>query len=203
LSGAIREYIEAIAIAVVVFFILQVSVQNFKVEGSSMVPTLEDGEYLLVNKLSYLRVDMERLSELVPFWEANENKSRFLFQTPRQGEVIVFQYPLDPERDFVKRVVAVPGQTVEIRRGIIHVNGDPLEAPYAFTGQKHDNMPVRVLNEGEYFVVGDNRPHSSDSRDWGPVPMENIVGKAWVTYWPFSHLGFLGSPDPGPATSSP
>jgi len=195
LFGAVREYIEAIAIAVVVFFVLQVSVQNFKVEGSSMEPTLENGEYLLVNKLAYLRVDMDRLSELIPFWEAKESQTRFLFQTPHQGDVVVFHYPVDPDRDFVKRVVAVPGQTVEIRRGSIYVDGEPLEAPYDYTGQAHDQMPVRMMGNDEYFVVGDNRRYSSDSRDWGPVPMANIVGKAWITYWPVPKLGFLGSPD--------
>lgn len=198
--GAVREYIEAIAIAVVVFFILQVSIQNFKVEGSSMEPTLANGEYLLVNKLAYLRLDMDRLSELIPFWESEKSETRFLFQTPHQGDVVVFHYPVDPDRDFVKRVVAVPGQTVEIRRGHIYVDGESLEAPYDYTGQAHDQMSVRMMGQDEYFVVGDNRRYSSDSRDWGPVPMDNIVGKAWLIYWPAPKLGFMENPDIGPSS---
>jgi len=204
LFGAIREYIEAILIAVLVFFILQISVQNFKVEGSSMEPTLEDGEYLLVNKLVYLRIDMERFSDLIPFWQVEDEEAHFLFHPPRQGEVIVFRYPLAPDRDFVKRVVAVPGQTVEIKQGMLYVDNEPLKGPYAGTGEASEYMPPHRLGPDEYFVVGDNRPYSSDSRDWGPVPLENIVGKAWVTYWPFSRLGFLGrAVSPGAVPSSP
>ena len=190
--GAAREFIEAILIGIVVFFVLQISVQNFKVEGSSMDPTLEDGEYLLVNKLEYLRVDTERVSRLVPFWSAKEEKTLFLFHPPRCGDVVVFRYPLDPGRDFVKRIVAIPGQTVEIRHGIVYVDGVPLEEPQRTQGSRDEYMAPQRMGSDEYFVIGDNRPYSSDSRDWGPVPLENIVGKVWVTYWPLDRLGFLG-----------
>jgi len=192
LFGAAREFIEAVLIGIVVFFVLQISVQNFKVEGSSMDPTLEDGEYLLVNKLEYLRVDTQRLSRLIPFWNAKEKETLFLFHPPRCGDVIVFRYPLDPERDFVKRVVAVPGQTVEIRHGTVYVDGVPLEDPHPPGRGRDEHMAPQQMGPDEYFVIGDNRPYSSDSRDWGPVPLENIVGKVWVTYWPLSRLGFLG-----------
>ena len=194
--GAAREFIEAILIGIVVFFVLQISVQNFKVEGSSMDPTLEDGEYLLVNKLEYLRVDTERLSNLIPFWNVKEKKTLFLFHPPRGGDVVVFRYPLDPGRDFVKRIEAVPGQTVEIRHGTVYVDGVPLEEAYAARGIRDEYMAPQQMGPDEYFVVGDNRPHSSDSRDWGPVPLENIVGKVWVTYWPLDRLGFLGGKVP-------
>ena len=195
--SAAKEYIEAVIIAVAVFFILQVSVQNFKVEGSSLEPTLQNGEYLLVNKLVYLRVDMQRFSGLIPFWQVKEEKSYFLVHPPRPGDIVVFRYPLDPDRDFVKRVVAVPGQTVEIRRGVFYVDGKRLEGEYASTGQPSEQMGPRLLGPNEYFVVGDNRLFSSDSRDWGPVPLENIIGKAWVVYWPFSKLGFMKGADLG------
>jgi signal peptidase I len=192
--GAVREYIEAILIAVLVFFILQISVQNFKVEGSSMHPTLEDGEYLLVNKLVYLRVDMQRLSRLIPFWEVKERRTHFVFHHPRPGEIIIFQYPLDPDRDFVKRVIAVPGQTVEVRHGVIYVDNKAMEGQYASTGNSSEYMAPKLMQTGEYFVVGDNRLHSSDSRDWGAVPQGNIIGQAWFTYWPTSHFGFFKTP---------
>lgn len=194
--GAAREFIEAVLIGIVVFFVLQISVQNFKVEGSSMDPTLEDGEYLLVNKLEYLRVDTERLSRLIPFWNVKEKKTLFLFHPPRCGDVVVFRYPLDPGRDFVKRIEAVPGQTVEIRHGTVYVDGVPLEEAYAAGGIRDEYMAPQQMGPDEYFVIGDNRPHSSDSRDWGPVPLENIVGKVWVTYWPLDRLGFLGDKVP-------
>jgi signal peptidase I len=202
LLGATREFIEAIIIAVVVFFILQVSVQNFKVEGSSMDPTLEDGEYLLVNKLVYLHVDIQRLANLVPFWNVEEERKLFPFHSPNVGEVIVFHYPLDPERDFVKRIIAGPGQTVEIRHGNVYVDGVELEESYAVGSISGEYVAPQTMGPEEYFVVGDNRPFSSDSRDWGPVPFENIVGRVWATYWPLSHIGFLGSSAPQEAPTA-
>ncbi|MDP3063991.1 MAG: signal peptidase I, partial [Chloroflexota bacterium] len=127
MSAAIREFIEAVLLALLVFFLIQVSVQNFRVEGSSMEPTLENAEYLLVNKMVYQKIDMQRLAGLIPFWLVKQPDKRFVFHQPRRGDVIVFRYPLDPQRDFVKRVVGGPGDTVEIRRGTVYVNNVPLD----------------------------------------------------------------------------
>lgn len=195
MNAAIREFIEATLLALLVFFIIQVSVQNFRVEGSSMEPTLTDNEYLLVNKLVYLQVDMQRLAELVPFWHVERPEKRFLFHPPHRGEVVVFRYPLDPKRDFVKRVVGVPGDTVEIRRGGVYVNGQPLTEPYVTHPLNSESVAPRVIRENEYFVMGDNRLASNDSRDWGPVPLDMIIGKVWAAYWPLSRATFVGSPD--------
>ncbi len=112
---------------------------------------------------------------------------------PRPGDVIVFRYPLDPQRDFVKRVIGVPGDTVEIRRGVVYVNGKALDEPYV-TAPSIDTMAQRTVGPDEYFVLGDNRRASNDSRDWGPVPLKNIIGKVWMTYWPTSRFGFMSSP---------
>ena len=193
MSAAIREFIEAVLLALLVFFLIQVSVQNFRVEGSSMEPTLEDAEYLLVNKMVYQKIDMQRLAGLIPFWSVKQPDKRFVFHQPRRGDVIVFRYPLDPQRDFVKRVVGGPGDTVEIRRGTVYVNNVPLDEPYITQEQSSEFMGPRLLRQDEYFVLGDNRGASNDSRDWGPVPMKNIIGKVWVTYWPLSKLGLMST----------
>ena len=193
-----RELIEALAIALVVFFALQVGVRNYIVEGSSMDPTLQDEERMFVNKMVYLHVDAQRLSDLIPFWQADENDAHFLFHPPQQGDVIVFQYArANPDKSLVKRIVATPGQVVEIRHGVVYVGGEPLEEPYIENkALSSDYMAPLQLEQGEYFVLGDNRQHSYDSRHWGPLPQESIVGRAWVTYWPFSHLGFLANSTP-------
>ncbi len=197
----LRELIEAAVLALLVFFFIQVSVQNFRVEGFSMQPTLQDDEYLMVNKLGYFKIDLERLSRLVPFWEVDGEKAKYIpfAHPPERGDVIVFDAPNRPQ-DFVKRVVGLPGEKVTITDGIVYINDDQkLEEPYLTGPRAKFNMacvPLTessgcVLREGEYFVLGDNRASSNDSRDWGPVALEGIVGKVWFVYWPFPDLPFL------------
>jgi signal peptidase I len=183
MSSGAREFLEAVLLALLVFLGVQTTIQNFKVEGSSMYPTLQGGQYLLVNKLVYSRIDQERLSRIIPFWDANLPEERFAIHPPQRGDVIVFRYPKDPTRDFVKRVIAVPGDEVEIRRGTPHVNGVAQQEPYLQARDLSEMAKMR-LAEGEYFVLGDNRPSSNDSRSWGTVPTANILGKAWFVYWP-------------------
>ena len=180
-----REIIEAVVLAVVVFMLLQTTVRNFKVEGSSMDPTLEGGQYLLVNRLVYLRIDLERLSKIVPFWQAEEDSPRYAVHAPKRGEIVVFQFPQDPSKDFVKRVVGLPGEEIEVRGGTVFVDGGLLEEPYlAAGGSRGRNGRLVQLEEGEYYVLGDNRAHSNDSRNWGAVPEANLRGKVWIVYWP-------------------
>lgn len=180
-----REIIEAVVLAVVVFMLLQTTVRNFKVEGSSMDPTLEGGQYLLVNRLVYLRIDLERLSKIVPFWQAEEETSRYAVHAPKRGEIVVFKFPQDPSKDFVKRVVGLPGEEIEVRGGTVFVDGGLLEEPYlAADGSRGRNGRLVQLEEGEYYVLGDNRAHSNDSRNWGAVPEANLRGKVWIVYWP-------------------
>jgi signal peptidase I len=191
MSSIAREFLEAIVLAMVVFLVIQTSIQNFKVEGSSMQPTLEGGQYLLVNKLVYLRMDQDRLSRMMPFWSVTSGEQSFAVHPPRRGEVIVFHFPRDPSRDFVKRVIGVPGDTVEIRNGMVMVNGQVLDEPY-LTSRDNSSMSRVTIGEGEYFVLGDNRRGSNDSRNWGTVPEVNILGKVWIIYWPLSQWGSPG-----------
>ncbi|HZA24797.1 MAG TPA: signal peptidase I [Dehalococcoidia bacterium] len=191
MSSIVREFLEAVVLALVVFLVIQTSIQNFKVEGSSMHPTLEGGQYLLVNKLVYFRIDKERLSRIIPFWKVDDTEQSFAVHPPLRGEVIVFHFPRDPSRDFVKRVIGLPGDRVRIHNGTVYVNGLALNESY-LTSQDTSNMDQVFLREGEYFVLGDNRRGSNDSRNWGPVPEENILGKVWIIYWPLSKWGLLG-----------
>ena len=182
-----RELIDAVILAAVVFMLLQVTVRNFKVDGSSMDPTLEDGQYLLVNRLVYLRVELDRLAKIVPFWKAGEGSSRHAIHAPKRGEVIVFEFPdsnpNNPKKDFVKRVVGLPGETMRMFDGKVFVNEEVLNEPY-LSHKDHSNASKVTLGEGEYYVLGDNRTHSNDSRSWGAVPEANIRGKVWIVYWP-------------------
>ena len=182
-----REIIEAVVLAALVFMLLQVTVRNFKVDGSSMDPTLEDGQYLLVNRLVYLRVELGRLAKIVPFWTADEGSSRHAIHAPKRGEVIVFEFPdsnpNNPKKDFVKRVVGLPGETMRMFDGKVFVNEEVLNEPY-LSHKDHSNASKVTLGEGEYYVLGDNRTHSNDSRSWGAVPEANIRGKVWIVYWP-------------------
>ena len=102
----------------------------------------------------------------------------------------MFHFPRDPSRDFVKRVIGVPGDRVEIRKGTVYVNGQSLDEPY-ITAHDPSDMSERFLSEKEYFVLGDNRRGSNDSRNWGPVHEELILGKVWIVYWPLSNWALL------------
>ena len=191
-----REIIEAVALAAIVFLLLQTTVRNFKVDGSSMDHTLANGQYLLVNRLVYLNLDMDRLSKITPVWGVEEVISRHAIHPPRRGESIVFECPdknLDnPRKDFVKRVVGLPGETIQIHHGEVLVDNQLLDEPYITEKGKSNSRGI-TLGEGEYYVLGDNRNFSNDSRAWGAVPRENVKGKVWMVYWPAPEIQFLNA----------
>lgn len=171
-KSEIREYAEALAIAVVLaLFIITFIAQSFLVQGSSMEPSLHNGERLLVDKLSYR------------------------FRQPDRGQIVVFKYPSDPRRKFIKRVVGVPGDDVEIRDTEVFLNGQKLQEVYINGPTYGDFGPVSVP-AGHYFVLGDNRNNSDDSRfpDVGFVPRQNVVGRALVVYWPVTRVQLVEVP---------
>lgn len=189
----LKDLTEALILALAVFFVLQVSVQNFKVEGSSMSPTLESGQYVTVSKLGYVKMEMAKLARLVPFWDASEEPKGLPFQShgPERGSIVVFHFPLNPERNFVKRVIGLPGDTVSIKRGVTYIDGKPLDEPYVRTPKNNENAEYPTVADDEYFVMGDNRLYSNDSRHWGPVPLEKFIGNKWFNYdLPFD-VGFV------------
>jgi signal peptidase I len=186
------ELVQTLVLAALIFLMVRGVAQNFRVEGPSMEPGLHNGQYLLVNKAVYFRLDLNTLSKYLPFVNAGSNPSRYLFHGPQRGDVIVFRYPRDPSRDFIKRIIGIPGDTVSIDNGVVSVNGTVLHEDYINPGAT-TTMEPKVVPVGNYFVMGDNRPNSSDSRSWGFVPEENIIGKAMFSYWPFSDFGGVGN----------
>ncbi len=150
--------------------------QNFIVEGNSMLNTLLPGERVIVSRIHYL------------------------IGEPQRGDVIVFQYPRDPSRDFVKRIIGMPGETIAIRNGQVFINGKALPPETYTTNRTRDDFPPFTLGEDEYFVMGDNRGGSSDSRSWGPLQGRFIIGKAWLVYFPFDKFGLVPHVDLEPGT---
>ena len=161
----VREIIETIVLTLLMFLVINLAVQNFDVDGHSMEPNLHDQERLMVDKWTYM------------------------FHPPARGDVVVFVAPPQPTLDYVKRIVAVPGDTLTIRNTTVIVDGVTLNETYInpanqgnpFAEKHIENM---VIPPGDYFVLGDNRANSSDSRDWGLLPRNNIIGRAALVYWP-------------------
>jgi signal peptidase I len=174
----IREYAEAIITALILaLFIRTYVVQAFKIPSGSMIPTLQIGDHILVTKFIY--------GTKIPFTD----KRICIIRDPRKGDIIVFKYPKDLQRDFIKRIIATGGDVVEERNKMVYVNGKPLSEPFVQhtdTGvimDQRDNFgPVKVP-EGKYFVMGDNRDQSLDSRFWGFVDRSEILGEALIIYW--------------------
>ena len=170
----VREVIETIVLTVLMFLVIRFAVQNFNIEGTSMEPSLHNQELILVDKWTYL------------------------FRAPAHGDVIVFVAPPQPSQDYIKRVIGVPGDVITIQDTTVIVDGVTLKETYVdpnnqgniYQGKPINNM---VVPPDEYFVLGDNRKGSSDSRDWGFVPKQNIIGRAAIVYWPLQqdNDGFL------------
>ncbi len=186
----VREVVETLLLAVLVFLSVRAGFQNFKVDGSSMYPTLENGQFLIVNKLEYAEVDMGKLSTFVPFVNPGDQPKRNVFHAPQRGDIVVLKDPRKPDTDLIKRIVGLPGETVEIVNGKVYINDHLLEEPY-IKSPWHDTKPKESIPEGEYYVLGDNRDNSLDSRSQqvGLVPKDLIIGKAMLSYWPMEKFG--------------
>jgi len=182
-----REVVETLLLALLIFLAVRSSVQNFKVEGHSMLPSLETGQYIVVNKLAYAQFDLG-IFDFLPFFDAGDDSTHHLFGSPERGDVVVFKSPTNPHRDFIKRIIGVPGDEVEIRNNTVYINGEALDEPYTKSPTTCPCGPWDI-EEGHYFVLGDHRSNSSDSRVIGPIPEKDIVGKAWFSYWPLSDVG--------------
>ena len=192
LRTALREILETVLLTLLIFLLVRTVVQNFKVEGQSMEPSLHSGQYLLVNKLAYLQIDPEAIERRVPILDLPFSQPIDVFGEPKRGDVVVFRFPRDPSRDFIKRVIGVPGDTVEIRPQQVLVNGQIIDEPYLSDERYQPRYPAAptVVPPGQYYVLGDNRNNSSDSHVWGLVPRDNIIGRAWLSYWPRSEWGW-------------
>jgi signal peptidase I len=195
--GAVRELLETAIFILLVFFIVRGIVQNFKIEGSSMEPTLHNEQYILVNKLVYFHFDINAPLRLLPGQGDAPARVIYPFHQPQRGDIIVFEYPKDRTKDYIKRVIGVAGDSVEVREGAVFVNGLRLDEPYleglqtfCYTGYACNGGPV-VVPEGTVFVMGDNRNNSSDSREWGPLSFDRVIGQAWLLYYPVQDWGLV------------
>ncbi|MDE2934273.1 MAG: signal peptidase I [Chloroflexota bacterium] len=203
----IREIIETALLALLVFLAVRASLQNYLVEGYSMFPTLDHGQHILVNKLGYAEVNMDRLTDFIPFVDTEEGDVRQVFGGPARGDIIVFESSAGTGNDLIKRVIALPGERIEIVQGRVYINGQLLNEPY-ITEVWSDTRPEILIPARHYYVLGDNRNSSQDSRSGriGLVPRERIVGKALLRYWPFDSFGLApngGAELTGTAVSTP
>ncbi|MBI3325286.1 MAG: signal peptidase I [Nitrospinae bacterium] len=177
-----REYAESIIIAIVLALIIRAFVvQAFKIPSGSMEDTLLIGDHILVNRFAY--------GIQIPF---TEFKLHFfgLLGIPARQDIVVFPFPRDPSRDFIKRVVGLPGERVEVHNHEVYVNGEPLKEPYVKLEEQgppraspYRNWGPSVVPPGKLFVMGDNRDNSADSRDWGFLDIEKVKGRAFIIYW--------------------
>lgn len=164
----VREIVETIAFTLLIFSVIHFAVQGFRTNGESMEPNFHNNEYVLVNKAAYL------------------------LQQPQRGDVIVFRYPLDPNEDFIKRIIGLPGNTVQTTPDSVRVDGVVLNEPFI-------SIPSNIANEtwklapNQFFVMGDNRDNSLDSRFWGPLDKSYIVGKVVLSYWPLNEVSLINT----------
>lgn len=178
LLATVWEFVQTIILALALFFLIRTVIQNFRIDGISMEPNFHNGQFLIVNRFAYcpgLHFEMRSL-------DIKLNKTWCVSQ-PKRGDVIVFEYPLDTSRDFIKRVIALPGETVEVKGDKVFVDGKLLPELFGPNPGSRSFGPIKVPPD-TVFVMGDNRNNSSDSRAWGPLPQNDIVGKAILSYWP-------------------
>ena len=162
----VREILGTIILAVVIFLLLQATVQSFEVHLSSMEPNIHEGQRILVSKIAYQ------------------------FHEPERGDVIIFHAPDNLRGDFIKRIIALPGDTVEVDKGLVYINGYQLDEPYIKDLPKY-TLSRQKIPEDNYFVLGDNRNNSNDSHNGWTVPRENIIGKVWLSIWPPREWGLV------------
>ncbi len=167
MKGFIRELLITLGLAIVIFLILQTTIQSSIVEGSSMQPGLQDGDRLIVIKPVYA------------------------FTSPQRGDIVIIHPPVAPDKEWVKRVIGIPGDTIEIKNGFVYVNSVALDEPYIKAKPAYPHYgPVKVPSDN-YFVLGDNRNNSTDSHTGWTVTRQSIVGEVWLRIWPFSNWGIV------------
>lgn len=202
-SGAWREILETAILAILIFVLVRSVVLNFRVEGSSMLPTMSNGEMILVNRNAYREFNLGDMVDWIPGVPEQDWFTIVDWGVPERGDVVVFTPP-EPgdQKPYIKRVIGLPGDHVQITADYtVLVNGVAIDEPYI---GDYRSECVRVANfpycdltvpEGHFFVMGDHRNNSQDSRYFSVVAEDRIIGKAWLTYWPFSQFGTITHPD--------
>lgn len=174
LGAFFLDILEVFVLAIGIFLVVYLLVlRPHQIKGASMFPNFKDGEYLLTEKITYYRQD------------------------PQRGDVVVFKPPISDD-EFIKRVIGLPGETISLKNGKFTIDGDVLKEDYIKVETNGSNFLSEgeeyIIPDGQYFVVGDNRPQSSDSRTWGPIAKKAITGKAWLVYWPVNLAGMVQAP---------
>lgn len=200
--SAVWEIVETLLLAVFIFIAVRSVVLNFRVDGLSMEPSLDSGEMLLVNRQIYAHFNANALVNWLPFVELDGTNIVYPFHPPQRGDIVVLHPPIDNGKPYIKRVIGLPGERLSIRDGAVYINGARLDEPYlngiatawsGSIGQEEITIP-----DDEVFVMGDNRNNSTDSRVFGPIKIDAIIGKAWISYWPSDRLDILSTPSYAP-----
>lgn len=175
--SSLYEIVKTITFVLLTAFVIRFFIiQPFVVEGQSMEPNFHNQEYLIVQKISY------KISQ------------------PKRGDVIIFKAPNNPGYDYIKRIIALPGDNIKIEKNSVYINGKKINESYlaanelTLVGQNENLALEKTIGPNEFFVLGDNRQHSSDSREFGPLDKSNIIGKVWVTVYPWSNFGVIKNP---------
>ena len=189
----VREVIESVALALLIYALVVAFIPPFQVEGASMSPNLQNGERLLVNRGIYFHFDVNQLLNLLPGENRHSKHVVYPFDTPHRGDIIVFNPPVPSDKPYIKRVIGLPGETVTFHGGYVYIDGKRLDEPY-IAGSitrcgRGEYCHIGPIPAGEVYVLGDNRTNSSDSRYFGPVPIDRIIGKAWIANWPPKDIG--------------
>jgi signal peptidase I len=164
-ARTLAEIVQTVLLAGVLFLAVNFVTARIRVEGSSMEPSLHDGEFVVVNRLAYR------------------------WSLPERGDIVVFRFPLNPDRRFIKRVIGLPGDQIQISEGQVLVNGLEIDEPYIAAAPRYAGE--WAVGNGEVFVLGDNRNNSSDSQNWGMLPLDDIIGRAILVYWPVAEAGVI------------
>jgi signal peptidase I len=172
--GILIDILETLLLSVVLFFLINAVSARIKIDGSSMEPNLHHGEFVIVSKINY------RLGE------------------PERGDVVVFDFPRNITEEYIKRIIGLPGDEVKIEDGKVYINDVFWSEPYVETAARYEGE--WVVPEDSLFVLGDNRNNSSDSHNWGMVPLENVIGEALLVYWPPSEWGLISGVNPALAS---
>lgn len=196
--GMLWDVVETLLLALLIFVAVRSVVLNFRVDGESMSPNLDSGQMLLVNRTVYWHVDVNAILDALPFVERSGERVVYPFHPPQRGDIVVLHPPVEQGKPYIKRVIGLSGERLSIHDGAVYVNGERLEEPYlnglatswsGTLGQQELTIP-----EGQVYVLGDNRSNSSDSRAFGPIDIDQIVGRAWISYWPKDDIGILSTP---------
>lgn len=194
-ARGISELTRTLLLAAIVFAGARTVVLPYEVEGASMTPNLHDRERVLVNRTVYFHFDLNRIVNLLPGVERDGTHEFYPFHQPQRGDVIVLNPPLESSQPYIKRVIGLPGESISFKDGYVYVNDERLDEPYVdgpiTECTRTPYCSIDRIPDGYVYVLGDNRDNSSDSRSFGYVKIDDIVGKAWFTNWPLTDIGLV------------